>query len=183
MGRADAVRTLADDRELWERQPYETAVAFAAFVTYRDMGPSRSHARVGRKLGKSTTLMNRWSSQWSWVQRVEAYIEWEDREYLRWHQERLRRSKRNHRTLAQQLLKKLHQRIENLMPEDIPANRVDQILKTLTDVELTALGEASSISRLQLDTTEAESLEAKILAMAGVTTDAQGSDGDGPGDD
>ena len=51
----------------------ESAKAFAAFCVYRDQGPRRSLAAVGRSLAKSTTLVARWSSQWSWVERVAAW--------------------------------------------------------------------------------------------------------------
>jgi hypothetical protein len=35
-----------------------------ARCAYRDWGADRSYAKVGRWLGKSTTLINRWSSRW-----------------------------------------------------------------------------------------------------------------------
>src|SRR5438445_12291331 len=65
---------LTDDRDLWERQPAESSKAFAAFCRYRDLGPAdRSTAKVAQKLGRSKTLIDRWSSRWSWVKRVEAW--------------------------------------------------------------------------------------------------------------
>jgi hypothetical protein len=51
----------------------ESAKAFAALCVYRDLGPQRSLAVVARSLAKSTTLVARWSSQWSWVERVAAW--------------------------------------------------------------------------------------------------------------
>ncbi len=56
----------------WSRQEGESARAFEAFALYRDMGPERSLAKVGRGLGKSRGLMERWSSAHDWVDRVEA---------------------------------------------------------------------------------------------------------------
>jgi hypothetical protein len=56
-----------------ERQTGETAVAFEAFRTYLEMGPSRSLAKVGRALGKSKTLMDRWSKRHAWQTRVAAF--------------------------------------------------------------------------------------------------------------
>ncbi len=58
------------DAESWERQTGETADAFAAFATYRDMGADRSLAKVAHRLGKTKTLMDRWSAQWQWVGRA-----------------------------------------------------------------------------------------------------------------
>src|SRR5262245_23960425 len=62
-------------RELkpWERQPGESPRAWAAARTYLELGAERSLSRVGKKLGKSETLMARWSSAHGWVERAEAY--------------------------------------------------------------------------------------------------------------
>ncbi len=56
----------------WERQEAESSRAYEAFSLYRDMGSGRSLAKVGQSLGKSVKLMERWSVEHSWVDRVEA---------------------------------------------------------------------------------------------------------------
>lgn len=67
--------------EEWERQPGETAKAFAAFCVYRDQAPSqRSLSRVAQSLGKSKALMDRWSSQNRWVLRAAAWDNEMDRQ-------------------------------------------------------------------------------------------------------
>jgi len=58
---------------IWERQENESAKAYEAFREYRDMGSQRSFDKVGQKLVKSRQLLSRWSSQYDWVKRVEAY--------------------------------------------------------------------------------------------------------------
>ena len=60
---------------LFDRQPEESEQAFTAFRTYLALGKKRSLRMVGRELGKSKALMERWSSQWNWVARVEAYTD------------------------------------------------------------------------------------------------------------
>jgi len=58
----------------WERRDKESAKAFHAFSVYLGMSPnSRSLREVGKKLGKSSTLIERWSSRHEWVKRVKAY--------------------------------------------------------------------------------------------------------------
>jgi hypothetical protein len=64
----------------WERQPKESPEAWEAFALYRDMGVERSTAKVGRALGKSTDLMDRWSRNHSWVARCMAYDVYLDRQ-------------------------------------------------------------------------------------------------------
>jgi hypothetical protein len=63
--------------EPWERQPRESDEAWQAFKTYRDWqdteGTLRSYAKVAAKLGKSTTLMERWAKRWNWQERVRLH--------------------------------------------------------------------------------------------------------------
>jgi hypothetical protein len=63
----------------WERLTGESPQAFEAFAAYRDMGAERSLAKVARQLGKSTTLMERWSVGHHWVRRVDAWVVEADR--------------------------------------------------------------------------------------------------------
>src|SRR5438445_6235129 len=56
----------------FERQPMESAKAFEAFSVYLNMGPERSLAAVGQKLGKSRALLERWSAKFDWAARVQA---------------------------------------------------------------------------------------------------------------
>ena len=72
----------------WERQPAESTPAFQAFVAYRDGGPERSVRAVAQKLGKSASLIGRWSSQHAWSGRVAAW----DREHDRIRQQAQRES-------------------------------------------------------------------------------------------
>jgi hypothetical protein len=57
----------------WEHQPGEGLKPFAAFKAYLEMGPARSASAVGRKLGKSGGLMERWCAAYGWRGRVSAY--------------------------------------------------------------------------------------------------------------
>ena len=57
---------------VFDQQPRESDKAFAAFKTYLELGAERSLALVATKLGKSTTLMERWSRKFDWPARVQA---------------------------------------------------------------------------------------------------------------
>ncbi|MDB6035845.1 MAG: hypothetical protein JWM16_6183 [Verrucomicrobiales bacterium] len=46
----------------FEQREKESARAFEAFSVYLNMGPERSLAAVGQKLGKSGSLIERWST-------------------------------------------------------------------------------------------------------------------------
>lgn len=58
---------------LFEQQARESSKAFAAFSLYLSLGPQRSLAAVGQKLGKSKAVIERWSSKFEWPARVQAY--------------------------------------------------------------------------------------------------------------
>ena len=57
----------------FEQQAREGNKAYAAFRLYLDLGAQRSLAAVGGKLGKSESLIERWSSKYDWHLRVQAY--------------------------------------------------------------------------------------------------------------
>jgi hypothetical protein len=57
----------------WDRQPNESAVAYAAFRTYLLEGAARSTTKVARACGKHKSLMDRWSAAHRWVARVDAF--------------------------------------------------------------------------------------------------------------
>lgn len=70
----ETVEETTDLRDPWERWDDETDVAYAAFIQYRDLGPlHRSLSEVSRQVGKSKTLLGRWSRRHSWVDRVNAW--------------------------------------------------------------------------------------------------------------
>jgi len=50
--------------------PEESAAAYAAFVTYRDMGPERSFVGAARLLGRHESLPRRWAKRHRWQERV-----------------------------------------------------------------------------------------------------------------
>lgn len=58
---------------VFEQQPKESAKAFAAFSLYLSLGSERGLREVARKLGKSLTVVGKWSSKFDWPARVAAY--------------------------------------------------------------------------------------------------------------
>ena len=57
----------------FEQQPRESDKAFAAFRAYLDLGPQRSTRAVGKQLGKSEGLMERWAAKFDWRSRVQTH--------------------------------------------------------------------------------------------------------------
>ena len=63
---------------IWCRQPGETARAYAAFCSYRELGEGRSLVKVGQKQGKKRALVETWSTRHDWVARAHAWDEHQD---------------------------------------------------------------------------------------------------------
>jgi hypothetical protein len=60
---------------IYDRQEKESAKSFAAARLYFEQGPEGSLASVAQALGKSLSLINRWSGTWQWVARAKAFDE------------------------------------------------------------------------------------------------------------
>ena len=57
----------------FEKQPRESDKAFAAFNLYLSLGAERSTREVGKQLGKSEGLIERWAAKFDWRSRVAAH--------------------------------------------------------------------------------------------------------------
>lgn len=58
---------------IFEKQARESAKAFAAFSLYLSQGAERSTREVGKQLGKSEGLIERWAAKFDWRSRVAAH--------------------------------------------------------------------------------------------------------------
>jgi hypothetical protein len=127
----------------WERQPGESGRAFAAFVTYRDTGDSRSYTEVAQKLNKSRTLVARWGTRWRWQNRLSA---WErNLEYERQiaHRKAIIDMNERHVTIAQQCQQKISDKLRSIGEQEINDLSVGDLAKLLAisvAIERSALG-------------------------------------------
>ena len=156
--------------EPWEQQENETATAFAAFVIYRDLGLGiRSVVKVGQQLGKSRTLIERWSSQWNWVNRCRVYDQELDRLIRERHMSELYAARDRHALLAREVQEKVLERLENMAADEIPVPVLAQMLKIATDVELRALGD--SLGRTQTEITGPSGGPIQAEVVIGIVND------------
>ena len=58
---------------IFEKQDLESDKAFAAFSLYLSQGAERSTREVGKQLGKSEGLIERWAAKFDWRNRVAAH--------------------------------------------------------------------------------------------------------------
>lgn len=142
------------------RQDKESAKAYEAFTTYCGLGTCRSLAKVGQALGKSTTLIERWSITHHWQDRIRPYDETLARVQANEVAERYKQAVRDHFDryhdvglklyfTAKALLDRLYENVDT-MP--ITPALLTSIARTLTisaDVEAHALQLGQLIPALQ----------------------------------
>ncbi|MDQ0683601.1 hypothetical protein QFZ56_002564 [Streptomyces achromogenes] len=73
--------TLDPDPDPWERHPNETAHKHGQFITYRDIGRTRTLTEAAQRLTLAYGHVRNLAAQYRWRERVEAYDRHLDRQY------------------------------------------------------------------------------------------------------
>ncbi len=119
----------------WERQKGESAQAYEAFSTYLNMGAERSTRAVARELGKSASLIQRWSREKEWQERVRAYENDLEREARKKAIADRKAMTERHIGIAMQLQKKALEALGSLSVEDMTPKDIKEYIKMATDLE------------------------------------------------
>ena len=136
---------------LWERQPGETAKAYAAFLLYRDLPAidrSVAAARDGQQRDNKGTLRqwNGWSMRNGWVNRAAEH----DSDLASRRRERvakeLERAQDDGVLLVRATLAMVAKRLEGMDPEELAAGQIPAALKKLIELELKLLGHEDRVA-------------------------------------
>jgi len=131
---------------IWERLPGESAKAYEAFCKYRDMPPGeRSLREVARRLGKSETLISRWSSRYRWVERVQAWDDEVDRKAREAHLRTVKEMRERHARYAVALQMKALDRLKQMDPDELEPLEVLKFIVEAAKLERLARGEPDTI--------------------------------------
>lgn len=113
--------TLSPDLDPWERQPGESAHKHGQFVTYRDVGRTRTLTEAAQRLTLTYGHVRNLAAQYRWRERVEAYDRHLDRQYeAMWLQERRKAAETDAKILGA-AIGKLAQRLTTLNPAELSA--------------------------------------------------------------
>ena len=104
-------------------------------MLYRDLGAGRSLEAVAQKLSKSIPLIKRWSREKSWVERVRAYENAQQKAAFAEDVQNRRDMRKRHIAISLQLQKKALKALENLKIEKMSAKEIREFLKMATDLE------------------------------------------------
>lgn len=125
----------SSDAKPWERQDGESAKAYQAFCKYLDMGEKRSIRAVAQQLGKSATLMARWSSTWHWPDRVAEYeVDLRRQAYKKAQNDAEKMAKR-HINIALKMQEKALAALNATKPEYIQVRDMITLLREATKLE------------------------------------------------
>lgn len=124
----------------WDRQPQEPENAYAYFAVYRDMGRTRTVAKVADEVNKSRDYTHKIAAGWRWVQRSQAFDREQDRMYGEALAERRREMAERHARLASALQSKVVARLQSLDAATLTPADIARWLEVTTRLERLALG-------------------------------------------
>ena len=132
----------------WDRQPGETAKAYAAFCAYRDLGTNRSLRRLAARDSEASTNVRqlaRWSSAWDWPERAVAFDGFQDREWRLEQAEARKTMLRTHAAVARQGIAKAAEQIRELDPKNLTVREAIALFEVCVRVERASRGETSGL--------------------------------------
>ena len=119
----------------WERQKGESAQAFEAFSLYLEMGADRSIRAVSQELGKSKTLIDRWSRTHNWVERCRAWDNHIQHEAKKAAITEVRNMTKRHVTMAQQIQNAAMLALKEMGSDMVNPKNFAAIVKLATELE------------------------------------------------
>lgn len=129
----------------WLRQPGEGAKPYEAFSTYMLMGTERSQVKVAAELGKSRQLLSKWSAQWNWVERANAWDLEQERLARLDQMEAIRKMRKRHAALASSMLAKVAKRMEQMQPEELSPQDVKAFVDVASKLERISRGDVGEV--------------------------------------
>lgn len=130
--------------EPWERQKGENSKRYEAFCIYRDMHP-RSLYKVAEELGKSRTLITRWSGEDKWVDRAASWDDEQDRIARQAQLDEIKKMRKRHADLANAMLVKAARALQRIPEDEIKASDVSRMVDTASKLERISRGDVETV--------------------------------------
>ncbi len=132
--------------ETWTRQAGESSKAYAAFCTYRDLGPERSLDKALAAANKKPTNRRhwaRWMDRFSWYARAQAYDDYIEQERRRAQEKEIMEMADRHARIATNFQTAVIQRLTKLEPEELSPSDMAKWFDIAVKVERLSRGEAT----------------------------------------
>ena len=136
---------MAKQANIWEPLEGESSKNYEAFSIYRDMGIQRGIRKVAQELGKSETLMARWSKQYNWVERAAAWDAEQDRIVRQQQLEDIKKMRKQHADIAYSMLIKAARALKRLPDDEIKASDISRMVETASKLERISRGDVGDV--------------------------------------
>jgi hypothetical protein len=151
--------------------PGESIKAYQAFVVYRNLDPKeRSLQRVGSELVKSRQLLSRWSAKWGWVERTEAWDNFQEIKRLEKRIEEKQKMDEQHLKIVRAMRSKIIEALTKADPEVLAVDmrEMRSWIRDFIKLERLIMGEPESIEERREKIEIHASIEEQIKEYAPV---------------
>lgn len=125
--------------EQWERQRGESALQYAYFKTYLDMGVTRTIAKVREKCGKTAGYLEKLSSSNNWVSRADAYDRYIDEISRKENIEAIKKANKENIQLAQAIKYAVGKKAQALIKKIKEAGSTEELDEILSEINWNVL--------------------------------------------
>lgn len=122
------VLALDADLDLWERQPDETALRYAQFRAYLDVGRGRTLRKAAETLARHPAYVRTVAAAYRWGERAEAHDRHRDELHERVWLEQRRQAAERDGQLLNAAVAKVAQRLSVLLPEELDPDDLIRLL-------------------------------------------------------
>lgn len=153
---------MEEEREPWVRQKREGSKPYQAFDAYRRMGPKRSREKVAAEVGKSLSMVSKWSARWEWRLRALA---WDDFDAKERRESEIAASKdmaERHASLSLMMQGKIAKRLQMMNDREVSEmsiGQIGQILESAVRVERLSRGEHTEKTAMRVHETSIQERE------------------------
>lgn len=130
-----------DGRDLWDRQPGESAKRWGQFCVYRDLGRTRTLKRVAERLNITHRTAQQYSHTFRWGVRVESFDRHMDEQFVAALKDRQRRMVQDHLKLSAVFYEKTTEAITSLIGQNLNATETVRLADAYSKLIRFALGE------------------------------------------
>lgn len=125
--------------EQWERQRGESALQYAYFKTYLDMGVTRTIAKVQQKTNKSLTYLNTLSSRNNWVSRADSFDRYIDEISRKENIEAIKKANKENIQLAQAIKYAVGKKAQALIKKIKETRSTEELDEILSEINWNVL--------------------------------------------
>jgi len=134
----------------WDRHKNETNRAYAVFCAYRDLGSHRSLAKAAEKYydenySSKLRQIARWSSNYSWVKRVEEWDAYQEAAFRKDMETARREMAERQVAYGRAMQAKGITRIKDMLPDDLNPDQATRMIDAGVKIERVAMGENDKI--------------------------------------